>query len=138
MFCEDCGEDITQAESQHPGVYQAPAAEAAHIALMIAGAGAPIPLNLESQTVLGRYDADRRQQPDVDLTAYEAFEKGVSGLHAVIQHTTEGVQIVDMGSTNGTYVNGRRLIPDRHYILRDGDEIRLSRLIANIQIAGLA
>jgi pSer/pThr/pTyr-binding forkhead associated (FHA) protein len=44
---------------------------------------------------------------------------------------------MDMGSTNGTYVNGRRLVPNQTYILRDGDEIRFSRLTAHIRIRGL-
>lgn len=137
MFCEDCGEDLSQVESVHLGGYQAPAAVEPEISLQFQGKLLPVALQMEARTVLGRRDPERSRQPDIDLNEHGAVEMGVSGLHAAIQHTGDGVQIVDMGSTNGTYVNGRRLIPNQTYILRDGDEIRLSRLTAHIRIKGL-
>lgn len=137
MFCEDCGEDLSQAESFYPGPYQAPAAVDPEISLQFQGKLLPVALQLQTRTVLGRRDSDRTRQPDVDLLEHGALEMGVSGLHAVINHTAEGVQIVDIGSTNGTYVNGRRLVPNQTYILRDGDEIRFSRLTAHIRIRGI-
>jgi hypothetical protein len=136
MFCEDCGEELSQVESVYPGPYQTPAVEP-EISLQFPGKMLPITLQLEARTVLGRRDADRAHQPDIDLLEHGALEMGVSGLHAAIQHTPEGVQIVDIGSTNGTYVNGRRLVPNQTYILRDGDEIRFSRLTAHIRIRGI-
>jgi hypothetical protein len=116
MFCEDCGEDITHVESKHakPGFV----------------------IQLHRLTTLGRYDEDRPQQPDIDLTMYNALEKGVSSLHASIEHSRDGVWLQDAGSTNGTYLNGRRLIANQNYIVRDGDEIRLGRLVTNIQFQG--
>lgn len=127
MFCEECGKDITHV----PGTYEA---APPGIALQVLGAEQPIPLRPEGQSVLGRVDADRPHQPDIDLSAYRALEHGISTLHAVIQQTVDGVEIVDMDSTNGTYVNGYRLIPEQPYLLNDGDEIRLSRLVTYIQI----
>ena len=40
--------------------------------------------------------------------------------------------IMDRSSANGTYVNGERLIPNDPHVLRDGDEIRLGKLVAHI------
>ena len=137
MFCEDCGEDLSQVESFYPGAYQAPAMVEPEISLQFQGKMLPVALQLQARTVLGRRDSDRSRQPDIDLLEHGALEMGVSGLHAAIQHTTDGVQIVDIGSTNGTYLNGRRLVPNQTYILRDGDEIRFSRLTAHIRIRGL-
>jgi len=48
--------------------------------------------------------------------------KLVSRNHAALVATPQGVKIVDLGSTNGTLVNGRRI---KSCILRDGDEILL-------------
>jgi predicted component of type VI protein secretion system len=48
----------------------------------------------------------------------------VSGEHAVVFTTPDGVQVEDLGSTNGTLVNGRRV--GRH-LLRDGDHIDIGR-----------
>ena len=89
----------------------------------------PIILQPAARIVLGRADTDYRERPDADLTRYEALEKGVSRLHAVIERHEDTLTIMDLGSTNGTYVNGRRLAPDEPRILRDGDEIRLGLLI---------
>ena len=49
----------------------------------------------------------------------------VSGLHAVFEHFTAGWCVTDLGSSNGTWLNGARLWgPQR---LRHGDEIRVGR-----------
>jgi pSer/pThr/pTyr-binding forkhead associated (FHA) protein len=137
MFCEDCGEDLSQVESTHPGVHRPSVPAEPGITLYIQEGEQAISLRLQARSVLGRADADRARQPDIDLSPFAAYEMGVSGLHAAVQHTTDGVQIVDLGSTNGTYVNGRRLIPSQYYVLRDGDEIRFGRLTTYIQIVGI-
>ena len=46
----------------------------------------------------------------------------VSRHHAMVVQTASGVGLVDMGSTNGTFIDGKRI--ERH-MLRNGDEIRL-------------
>ncbi|MFI7601487.1 FHA domain-containing protein [Actinoplanes sp. NPDC049681] len=47
----------------------------------------------------------------------------VSRLHAVVEHFASGWSIRDLGSTNGTTVNGAPLRQARH--LRDGDRIEV-------------
>jgi DNA-binding NarL/FixJ family response regulator len=47
----------------------------------------------------------------------------VSRLHAVIEKVASGWCIRDLGSRNGTFVNGERIIGER--VLRPDDEIRL-------------
>jgi pSer/pThr/pTyr-binding forkhead associated (FHA) protein len=49
----------------------------------------------------------------------------VSGLHAEIHCYSSGWTVADSGSTNGTTLNGRRLIPGRHYPLRAADIIKI-------------
>jgi hypothetical protein len=53
---------------------------------------------------------------------------GVSRTHARIECGSEGVTIVDLGSRNGTVVNGRCLKAARAP-LREGDRIRIGRVI---------
>ena len=38
------------------------------------------------------------------------------------------VHVCDLGSTNGTFLNGRRLIDRQRRLLRNGDELMLGRL----------
>ena len=69
---------------------------------------------LGATTTLGR-------QPSSDVVVSEA---GVSRQHAQIIETPEGYRLRDLASTNGTFVNQKRITGD-DYILKDGDQIRL-------------
>jgi pSer/pThr/pTyr-binding forkhead associated (FHA) protein len=129
MFCEDCGEDLTPVESSPAlGQFVIPRPEEPAILLQVQG----------SSTVLGRVDRERGYHPDVDPTMYKALEQGISGLHAAVEHTEEGLRIVDLGSTNGTYVNGRRVLAEQAHMLRDGDEVRLGHLVTTVRLTGIA
>jgi hypothetical protein len=89
-------------------------------------------INLQGTMVIGRVDPLVDEQPDLDLTPYEAEGWGVSRHHARIERRGKTLHIIDLNSTNGTYVNGRRLAPQQTYLLRAGDEIRLGGLELNI------
>jgi pSer/pThr/pTyr-binding forkhead associated (FHA) protein len=51
------------------------------------------------------------------------YDMSVSRLHAEIRLTPQGWHVRDLGSTNGTYVNGTRLGPE-DWLLRSNDIIR--------------
>lgn len=48
----------------------------------------------------------------------------VSGEHAVLLLRGDSVEVEDLGSTNGTYVNGQRI---QRQVLRDGDTVEAGR-----------
>jgi DNA-binding NarL/FixJ family response regulator len=54
-----------------------------------------------------------------------AGDTTVSRIHAVVEHIGAGFSLRDLGSRNGTSVNGERLAGER--ALRPGDEIRVGR-----------
>jgi pSer/pThr/pTyr-binding forkhead associated (FHA) protein len=91
-----------------------------------------IVLEAAKQVILGRADDSNTRQPDLDLTPYGALEQGVSRNHVMIFRSEHALTITDMSSANGTHLNGQRLVPDEPRLLRDGDEIRLGRLVAYI------
>jgi len=64
----------------------------------------------------------RDPQAEVRLPANLAF---VSARHAEIHRTSAGYQVVDLGSTNGTRVNGQLLAHGQPCQLSEGDVIRL-------------
>jgi hypothetical protein len=66
-----------------------------------------------------RASIGRRAGNDVCLSS-----PAVSGEHAVVVPVTAGAVIEDLGSTNGTFVNGKR-VPRQ--FLRDGDRIEIGR-----------
>lgn len=85
------------------------------------------------ELVLGRFDPDTGESPDVDLQELGGPEKGVSRRHATIIRRDGSLNIVDAGSHNGTYLNGQRLVAHQPRILRDGDDVRLGHLVLRIK-----
>jgi pSer/pThr/pTyr-binding forkhead associated (FHA) protein len=85
-----------------------------------------------SSIILGRADLNARYHPDVDLTPYGALDRGVSRGHAKLHIDEENLYVTDLGSTNGTFLAGKRLEPDEPTLLRKGDELLLGRLAVQI------
>jgi hypothetical protein len=71
--------------------------------------------------------------PHVDLTPYGAWEHGVSRIHMEIRRKIMLTYIVDLGSTNGSVLNGRRLYPHAEHLLRSGDKLQLSRMNISVR-----
>ena len=46
-----------------------------------------------------------------------------SGHHARVESARDGVWVIDLGSTNGTFVNGERI--DGRHRLREGDVVQV-------------
>ncbi len=80
-------------------------------------------LEVKKQMVIGRADAGAQILPDIDLTPYGGIEKGVSRQHAVILAESDRILLMDLDSTNGTYLNEQRLLPHQLYRVRHGDDI---------------
>jgi hypothetical protein len=98
----------------------------------IRDAADPVTIAPGEEFLLGRRDAASGIVPDLDLTAYGALEKGVSRIHAALRRGEDVLSIVDLDSANGTFLNGQRLAANQPRLLRDGDEIRLGRLVMHI------
>jgi hypothetical protein len=64
----------------------------------------------------------------VDLTSFEAYEKGVSRQHILVRPVEGGFVASDLDSTNGTWLNERRMLPGRFYPLETKSEIRMGQL----------
>lgn len=63
------------------------------------------------------------RDPKTDLMILTP-DKQVSRLHANVQNTKEGILLTDLGSKNGTYLNGERIYEPT--ILYDGDVIQIA------------
>ncbi len=80
-----------------------------------------VALDLASPVTIGR-------SPDSDLAIADSF---VSTRHARIDPTGEGPVLTDLGSTNGTVVNGKRR--SRPARLREGDTITLGDVLLEVR-----
>lgn len=148
LYCETCGERIEPGASTLHRIGEREVALAADrtlsnvphssdyrsILIYIRDAADLTPLVIPpgGRTVLGRVDRAFAFQPDIDLTVYGARKKGVSRIHAAIDHVQNRPTILDMGSTNGVAVNGELLAPGRPHYLCDSDVIHLGELEAHI------
>lgn len=98
------------------------------IVIRIKGHDEAVNVSPKDEILVGRSDAKAEGNPDLDMAPYGAAEHGVSRQHACIRRGEDTLTLVDLGSTNGTHLNGQRLIPHQPRVLRDGDEVRMGRL----------
>jgi hypothetical protein len=89
------------------------------------------PQDSERELVLGRCTARSTMTPDIDLSDSEGNRLGVSRLHISIRYDRQyhTLTVFDLGSANGTFVNGQRLHPHEVRVMHHQDELRLGNMI---------
>jgi pSer/pThr/pTyr-binding forkhead associated (FHA) protein len=100
--------------------------------LTILDSGRDVEVSLTKEVNIGRLDPGRAWFPEVDLTSDGGLEKGVSRYHAKITRRGREVFIQDLGSLNGTFLNGKKLTPYLSRALKSGDELQLGVLILRV------
>ena len=78
--------------------------------------------------ILGRSDTLSSYLPDIDFSKFDAKKRGISRRHAVLVSYNDIVHVMDLGSMNGTFINGTRLIAYEPHALRVGDRLGLGDL----------
>ena len=102
------------------------------IKLTLDGQECLLDFSITPKIVLGRRDVSSPTTPDLDLSPFGAMSHGVSRIHATLERIETTITIMDMASSNGTYVNRKLLSNYQPHVLHDGDEIRLGKLTLNI------
>ena len=86
-----------------------------------------------SPMLLGRASEAEEYRPDFDMTFYD--DGGyVSRRHAKITKDGAGYLISDLGSSNGTLLNGYCLLPNRSYRLRNGDRFKVGLVVIEFRM----
>lgn len=155
VFCENCGASLigdaplgtkhigkmTEQLSEPPEMAAPASASTGGTDLFLQGTmlrleieGAqPLVLRPKRETIFGRRDPATGTMPDVDLTPFAGYRMGVSRKHAAIrQNENNRLELWDLGSSNGTYLNGVKLVAHRPNRLHDGDEIRLGQMVMRL------
>lgn len=86
------------------------------------------------ELLLGRLDPVHGIFPHLDLGAEQGLEMGVSRRHARIIQREGRAYIEDVGSANGTFLNGQRLTPYLPYPLPAEAEVQLGRLRLHVTV----
>lgn len=149
LFCENCGTSLTGqpaagstkglADVEPDVVEQVISAGTDYIAdgsalrIEIEGGAEPIIVKPKYELIFGRRDPATGAMPDIDLTPYAGYRMGVSRRHAALRATEDHhIDVWDLGSSNGTFLNGVRLNPHRPYRMHDGDHIRLGQMVIRV------
>ena len=87
------------------------------------------------RTLIGRQDQAAGLMPDIDLASQEeGLEQcTVSRLHAEIARSARDYIVVDLGSSNGTTVNGQRLNQGERRLLAEGDLLAIGQVALRIR-----
>jgi len=146
MFCAECGSQLVgkdtlitqtittdnftlpQKQRSTDDSYQSFDAADAWGSLHLVDTGQVLPLSVRSEFTLGRVSEGQPIMPDIDLSPYQAYAAGVSRLHAVIKKDGKRLAFMDLGSANGSYLNGKKLTSNVEQEVRHGDIIALGKL----------
>lgn len=153
IFCSECGNYMLKDQSpetdplnriaanpESGAVNQRPAASrhlgsaSYAIRLKIGARKREIELPLNKVIHVGRVDPAATVFPEIDLTDDGASARTVSRRHARILKEGDSVIVEDLGSVNGTFVNGERLVPYLPETLRDGDTLQVGQLMIDVKI----
>jgi CheY-like chemotaxis protein len=83
--------------------------------------------------IIGRFGSEQPSEVLVDLSQFEALKHGVSRRHLKLHHKDGLLYITDLGSSNGTFLNDRRVVPYTERIIRNGDTLKLGGLEVRVE-----
>lgn len=104
------------------------------ITLYLVDESIALTVELTDQIYIGRHDFDSQsgEKLSIDLMDYGGRERGVSRRHAMFCRVSNRPAVVDLNSTNGTYLNAVRLTPGVPAFLQDKDEICFAKMLCHI------
>lgn len=91
----------------------------AKVSMYLMDARHVLPIMGKNEFTIGRKIPGTEKIPDVDLNPYKAFSLGVSKIHATVRVSGGNVLITDNNSSNGTFLNNKRIpsykpVPVKH------------------------
>lgn len=98
------------------------------LCIKVVSTGRRIQLPATAEVHVGRLDAAHGIFPDLDLSPHRGREGGVSRYHCKIHQRGSAYLVEDVGSANGTFLNGQRLTPYLPHVLEDGDRLQLGHI----------
>lgn len=88
----------------------------------------PLRVEIRKDLIIGRSDNITDYTPDLDFSPYGAYRLGLSRRHAIIRCAVNRLELMDLGSRNGTSINGEKLSPKETRVLQDGDIVHFGNL----------
>ena len=86
-----------------------------------------VPIEKILLAVIGRSN-DSGYTPTLDLMKIDGAKRGVSRYHATINLHKDALMITDHNSTNGTFIDGNRIVAGETQPIQNGDTIQLGTI----------
>ena len=106
----------------------------ARLSLHFVDTGQILEVGYSGEYTMGRRYKNQAVVPDIDLTPFNAYEWGISRLHAKLQVDQNSVKIIDLGSSNGTYLAGKRIPVNKPVELKHSNILSLGKLKLQVLI----
>ena len=113
----------------------APAVAGPPARLVVEGSTTSFDISGKSEVLIGREDAVSNIFPEVDLAPHGGEEGGVGRRHARITVSNGQYMIEDLSSINFTFVNKLKIPPKTPTPIKNGDEIRLGRVVLKFDVS---
>ncbi len=97
------------------------------LGIYIEGATTAYYLQMDKELIIGR-EPETTLETFLDLAGIDSFNLGISRRHAMLCRKESGYEIIDLASTNGTWLNNERLLPNKSYPLTSGSQVRVGRM----------
>lgn len=129
VVCAHCGRsfDLFFARPGKINMEGRYAAPAKGLALYFEGSAVQVAIATDEEFVLGR-KVEGDVEALIDFTYPNGFAMGISRRHAMICSKENGYVIIDLNSSNGTWLDGKILPPRQPIQLPSGGTIQLGRL----------
>jgi serine/threonine-protein kinase len=125
--CINCGRELSADDvfCAYCGTRQPAKRTTAKLVVLGTNDMAQFALNADGESLIGRMDPNRGIRPEVDLSKYDPAAR-VSRRHAKIVAQGGQFYVEDLGSANGTVLNGSlKLSQGKLHPLMTGDELKL-------------
>jgi len=133
LFCSRCGTSLIGVVSLNDKVK--PTGSIQTLSLDILDLNQQITLRGKRKYVLGRaIDSQPSYRLDADLNLFGGYESGVSRQHVVLKVVKGRVFVVDLNSSNRTFIDGEELLPGNEYELSPNSVLRLGKLRIKVQL----
>ena len=111
-----------------------PDVEESNVAIYLIDVDETIFVKGDRELTIGRSTEGQMVVPDIDLSPFDAYEAGVSRLHANLAVKGTQVTAKDLGSANGTRLNGKKITAHAEHTLQHGDILTLGKMKVQILI----
>lgn len=103
----------------------------ANVILQFEPSGVCLSLPFHHRVLLGRSSSPESDM--LDLTPFDAYRLGVSRQHCSLERRNSRLILIDLGSANGTYLNGSMVAPGQGCHIAHGDTLMLGQLRCTVR-----